>query len=297
MKNILRKNWLILCFLVGCTYQHDEKSIAVEVQGHRGARGLAPENSLPAFVKALEFGVKTLELDLAVSKDSQLVVSHEPYFSHVFCLDSVGNEIPEDSVINLYELNYADIKKCDCGSKVNPTYPSQTPVSTHKPTLQEVFDSISVLDTLDLISYNIELKTKKETDSVFHPIPEVFSELVYQLLKDNAMLSRITIQSFDFRTLQYFNGTYPEVPLVLLIENDLSWKTNVDSLGFVPEVYSPYYRLLSQKIIGEIRSAGMKVIPWTVNEVTDMEQLIEWGVDGIITDYPDRAQIATKSNE
>ena len=113
-------------------------------------------------------------------------------------------------------------------------------------------------------------------------------------MREKEIIDRITIQSFDFRTLQYFKKKYPEVKLVLLIGNELDWKSNIDSLGFKPEVYSPNYRLLSQEIVREIQEAGMKVVPWTINDFFDLNKVLAWQVDGIITDYPDRALIITK---
>lgn len=291
------KNFVLIGMILTCCTPKGQESSAIDIQGHRGARGLAPENSIPAFILAADLGVTTLELDLVVSKNGQLVVSHEPYFSSDFCLDSERMAIPKDSVINMYQLTYEEIKRFDCGSTRNPRFPEQKRISTFKPLLSDVIDSVESFTEnkgLKPLRYNIELKTTKETDTVFHPSPQTFSDLVYDLLKEKSLLDRITIQSFDFRTLQYFNRTYPEVELVLLIENELDWKSNIDSLGFKPKVYSPYYRLLSQEKVREIQNAGMKVIPWTVNDFFDINKVLAWQVDGIITDYPDRALIITK---
>lgn len=286
----MKKLWFVL-LLVSCTAR-EESTQSLDIQGHRGARGLAPENSIPGFLKALELGVHTLEMDLCVSKDGELVVSHEPYFSPVFCLDTAGQSIHEDTTINLYALDYASIRRFDCGSKGNPRFPDQQLMHTIKPTLRDAIEEVEFyarfLERPPLF-YNIELKTTQATDSLFHPTPQVFSDWVYDFIVEKEIQSRVTIQSFDFRTLQYFHRTYPEIQLALLIENDLPWQTNVDSLGFVPEIYSCYYPLLTQSKIAQIQEAGMKVIPWTVNEPKDMKNLIDWGVDGLITDYPDRA--------
>jgi glycerophosphoryl diester phosphodiesterase len=284
--------WFIIltgCVLIACT-QDQQKN--VDIQGHRGARGLAPENSIPAFILATSLGVNTLEMDLVVSKDGQLVVSHEPYFSPDFCQHKDGSAIPEDSVINIYQLTYDEITTFDCGIKENPKFPNQKKISTSKPLLADVIDSVeSFVNSggLKKVFYNIELKTSINTDSVFHPNPEVFSDLTYKLLDEKDILNRVTIQSFDFRTLQYFHKQYPGVKLALLIANEMPWKSNIDSLGFVPEIYSPYYLLLSQENVTELQEVGMKVIPWTVNEMKDIKDVLALGVDGIITDYPNRA--------
>lgn len=281
---------LSLILFVSCNTKETERSI--DIQGHRGARGLAPENSLPAFILATEMGVNTLELDLVVSKDSQLVVSHEPYFSPNFCFDSLGGIIPENSIINIYRLTYDQIKLFDCGTKGNSRFPNQKLIPTYKPLLKEVIDSVEsfvINNGLDQVNYNIELKTRKETDSIFHPSPQAFSDLLYAYLTSRGILDRVTVQSFDFRVLKYFHEKYPHVELALLIENRNHWKTNIDSLGFTPKIYSCYYQLLSQENVKEMQVAGMKIIPWTINEISDIEKLVNWEVDGIITDYPDRA--------
>ena len=284
--------WAAL-ILVGCeTTEQANKEI--DIQGHRGARGLAPENTIPAFLRAVELGVKTIELDLVISKDKQLVVSHEPYFSPVFCLDKAGKHLPEDSIINMYKLTYDEIKTFDCGSKGNPRFPDQELVPISKPLLSEAIDEIEFyaeyIDREPLL-YNIELKTQEKTDSIFHPSPEEFSDLVYELISEKEIWDRVNIQSFDFRTLQYFKKRYPAVRLALLIENELPWRENVDSLGFTPDIYSCYYPLLTEDIITQLHTESMLVIPWTINEQEEMKKLKRWGVDGIITDYPDRAML------
>lgn len=286
---------LIICF--ACST--NTESEPVDIQGHRGARGLAPENSIPGFIMAVEMGVTTLELDLVVSGDNQLVVSHEPYFSPHFCLDTDGNPL-SDTVINMYQLDYSQIQAFDCGMKDHPRFPDQKRISVYKPLLSDVIDSVENhtkrLGRAPLF-YNIELKTSAETDSAFHPHPHEFSDFVYDLITEKGIWDRVNIQSFDFRTLQYFNEKYPDVKLAALIEAEDDWETNIEELGFTPEIYSCYYLLLSRKNIKEIQSAGMKVIPWTVNEATEIKKLIDWGVDGIITDYPDRALTIINNDE
>ena len=129
-----------------------------------------------------------------------------------------------------------------------------------------------------------------EGDGVFHPPPDEFSEIVMREIRSALSLDRIIIQSFDFRVLKYLHGRYPNVKLAVLIENLLSPENNFKTLGFTPAIYSPYYKLVSPQLVEALRGQRVKLIPWTVNEVKDMKRLIQWGVDGIITDYPDRAR-------
>lgn len=291
----MNKYLFIVGLLLSCTQPEVKNDL--DVHGHRGARGIAPENSLPGFIEAIELGVNTLELDLVVSKDSLLVVSHEPFFSPDFCLDTLSRRIPKDSTINMYELTHEEIKMFDCGSIGNPRFPDQEKISVYKPLFSEVIDSVeSFIENkkLNPVFYNVELKTKKSTDGKFHPSPESFADLVYQMISEKKIKDRVVIQSFDFRTLQYFNGNYPEVKLAMLIENELPWRNNLDSLGFTPGIYSCYYKLLSQQKVKELQQAEMEVIPWTVNNVEDIEEVLAWGVDGIISDYPNRVITLTK---
>lgn len=284
--------------LSSCIQTKDSKEL--DIQGHRGARGLAPENTIPAFIAALDLGVSTLELDLVVSKDLQLVASHEPYFSPKICSYNNGAQIPKDTIINLYQLNYEEISQFDCGLKQNIDFPEQHSVAAVKPLLIEVIDTVEYyvkINNLRPVKYNIELKTQVKTDNLFHPEPNEFAELVYQCLSQKNILDRVIIQSFDFRTLIYFHQHYQDIPLALLIENDNSWETNIDSLGFKPSIYSCQYKLLSQRIVQELQTEGFKVIPWTVNENADIERLISWNVDGIISDYPDRVLKMMNTNE
>ncbi|MEQ9426342.1 MAG: glycerophosphodiester phosphodiesterase family protein [Cyclobacteriaceae bacterium] len=289
---------LLISFIVSCESKKplwtvNETKIWLDLQGHRGARGLAPENSLPGFLKALSYNVTTLEMDLAVTKDGQLVVSHEPWFSHLFCKDSFGNPIAEDSArdFNIYQMTYAEVSRFDCGSIQNPRFPEQELVSSPKPLLTEIVGGIEqYLEKTGkfAVRYNIEIKSQPEGDDIFHPSPNEFSDLVYKTIDGRIDWNRVSIQSFDFRVLQYFNEKYPEVKLAALVENQNGLDANLEALGFTPEIYSCYYKLLDRETVKQIHEKGMLVIPWTVNEIAEMEQLYDWGVDGIITDYPDR---------
>jgi glycerophosphoryl diester phosphodiesterase len=279
-----------------CTTQKKEKEMRkLDVQGHRGARGLLPENTIPAFLLALDYGVTTLELDLAVSKDGQLVVSHEPWMNFAICTDSLGNDISEADQMsfNLHQMGYAEIAKFDCGSKGNHRFPEQKPQPAVKPQLTEVFAAVNQHlkenPNISAPNYNIEIKSMQDGDSIFHPLPAQFSDLVYTTIVSSIGFDKVNIQSFDMRILQYFHEQYPNVVLALLIENEHSVDKNIEDLGFTPQIYSCYYQFLTESVVHNTHNLGMKVIPWTVNELTDMQQLVDWGVDGIITDYPDRA--------
>lgn len=262
-------------------------------QAHRGGRGIMPENSLPAFQNALRIGVTTLELDVVISKDKQVVVSHEPFFSADICRDAQGNDIARDKTkYNLYQLTYDEIRQFDCGAKGNKNFPEQQKQTVYKPLLSEVLQLAERYcndNHLPAMHYNIEIKSSPEGDHVFHPGVAEFSDLAYQVIRQHVPLERVILQCFDFRVLKYWKEKYPTVALAALVSNQKSVESNVADIGFTPQIYSPYYKsLTSKKKVERIHQLGMKLIPWTVNEVADMQKLKDWGVDGIITDYPDR---------
>ncbi len=266
-----------------------------DVQGHRGARGLKPENTIPAFITALDSGVTTLEMDVVITADNQVVLSHEPFISGAFCLDSTGGTISgkEEKKYNIYKMTYDQVAKFDCGSKGNDKFPQQTKEKQSKPLLRDVI--VAVEDhirsaTRYEVDYNIEIKSTPEGDGKEHPSVEVFSDLVYELLDQYLPLDRIVIQSFDFRVLRYWHTKYPHVRLAALVENLKSIDANLNDLGFNPSIYSPYYKLINREKVSYLKRKKIRVIPWTVNEEKEMLLLRGMGVDGFITDYPDRAR-------
>lgn len=286
--------FLLICILGFSEMAYAQYIPRFDVQGHRGARGLKPENTIPAFIAALNYGVTTVELDLAVTKDGQLVVSHEPWMSSDICLDSVGNEISDrnERRHNIFQMTYDEIRQFDCGSKYNPAFPQQEKIAVSKPLLTDVI--IAIEDHIKSytqyeVDYNIEIKSSPQGDGKYHPTPEVFSDLVYNTLDQYLPMERVIIQSFDFRVLKYWHMRYPEVRLAALVENALPINSNLNELGFLPSVYSPYFKLLTEDRVRFLHQKGIRVIPWTVNEKRDMERLRSWRVDGIITDYPDRS--------
>lgn len=265
-----------------------------DLQGHRGARGLRPENTIPAFLLALDSGVTTLELDVAVTRDKQIVVTHEPWMSSEICLRPDGSVIRDrdEKKLNIYEMSYEQVKAFDCGSKGNERFPEQLKLKIAKPLLREVIAAVEdhiKSNTQYEVDYNIEIKSTEEGDKKFHPTPEEFSDLVYSLLEQYLPMERVVIQSFDFRVLKYWHAKYPQVRLAALVENTRSIDANLDDLGFKPSIYSPYFELLSADKVKYLQRKKIRVIPWTVNEAKDMRRIKDMGVDGFITDYPDRA--------
>lgn len=263
-----------------------------DIQGHRGCRGLLPENTIEAMKKAIDLGVTTLEMDVVISKDKKVLLSHEPFLSHEIALDLSGKEISEaeEKKYNLYQMNYDQIKQYDCGSKIHPRFLEQQKIKTYKPLLSEIIqfaEEYSKSKNKKLF-YNIETKSDPNGDDIFHPKPQEFVDLLVAVLNQFSISNRIYIQSFDVRTLQVLHKKHPEFKTVLLVENDLSIKENLKILGFKPTVYSPEFILLDKNKVNFLHKKSIKVIPWTVNKKEDMEKVISFGVDGLISDYPNR---------
>ena len=287
--------WIpVLLLMVQCQPKKETMNFEnLDIQGHRGARGLLPENTIPAFLKAIDLGVNTLELDLAITGDNQILVSHEPYMSHKFSTAPDGSKIEESEELNhnIYEMTYDQIKKYDVGSIRQDRFPEQELMPIHKPLLSDLVEAVNAhlaKNQLPPVRYNIEIKSDPAGDSIYHPNPEEYSKLVYDFISTKMDTSMLNIQSFDFRILKYYHENYPEIKLAALVENELSIQENLDNLGFKPQVYSCYFILLDGEKVKWLQDNGIQVIPWTVNEREDIKNVLEWGVNGIISDYPNR---------
>ena len=281
------KIFILIILISSC-----KKDIEFDLQGHRGFRGLYPENSIEGFINSIELGVNTIELDVVISADKQVVVSHEPWMSSHICIDSLGNKIADDKKkYNLYKMSYKDIKKFDCGIIENKQFPNQRKISTFKPTL---FNTVKIIEDytsknlLKLPNYNIEIKSKPVTDSVFHPGVQEFSDIVLSLIDSLDIKDRVTIQSFDFRILKYLNKEYPNIKLSVLVSENFNPIKNIADLGFMPDIFSPNYKYLKKNDIKYLKDKKIKIIPWTVNSYSDIAKILSLNVDGIISDYPER---------
>lgn len=279
----------LACTMLTC-HSVDQSDIAVfDIQGHRGCRGLLPENTLVAFERAVLLGVTTLELDVSMSKDGLVVVSHEPWISHEICAEA--EESTQETVLSFGRLDYEEIRQFDCGSKPHPRFPEQKNLPAFKPLLSHLFDHVdSICEQKNLKSpqYNIEIKSKPAWDGVHYRSIEDFGDSLMRILKTHDKVKETTMQCFDIRVLEYYHTKYPEVELVYLIESESDVDQAMSLLSFVPQVYSPYFDLLDKKAVDRCHDLGMLVIPWTVNDETDISRILSLGVDGMISDYPDR---------
>jgi glycerophosphoryl diester phosphodiesterase len=288
---------------------------AFDLQGHRGARGLAPENTLDAFMRALAIGVTTLELDLAMTKDGILVVSHDSRLNPVHTRGPDGKflerEGPAIRSLTFDELQRYDVGRIKPGTAYAERFREQQGTDgTRIPALTEVFD-LARRAKADHVRFNIETKLTPTSGSDT-PDPETFAAALAKSVREAGLTSRVTLQSFDWRTLVAMRRIAPDIERVCLTiegadEDNVQrgkpgpspWTAgyDVDDVGgSTPRlvagagcaVWSPNFRNLTAEGLVESHALGLKVIPWTVNDRADMERLLGIGVDGIISDYPDR---------
>ena len=286
---------LAIIFVVGC---HTAKLAtmnlpAFDTEAHRGGRGLMPENTIPAMLNGLSLGVTTLEMDAVITKDKQVILSHEPFFNHEISFKPGGGFIEEgeEKKYNIYNMDYAETQQYDVGLKPHPRFPQQKRVKASKPLLSEVIDSAEAFARRTgrpAPFYNIETKTQPATDNLFHPAPEAFVQILMKVIESKKINDRIIIQSFDPRTLQLVHRDYPVIKTALLIE-DFDKRTldeQLKQLGFIPTIYSPAYKLVNAALVKACHQRNIRLIAWTVNTRAEIEQLKQLGVDGIISDYP-----------
>lgn len=266
----------------------------LEIHGHRGCRGLMPENTVAAMIKALDLGVTTLEMDVVITKDKKVLVSHEPWFGSEITTKPDGTFIKAGEAMqyNIYEMNYDEIKKYDVGLKPHPRFPKQEKIKAVKPLLSDLLDSVAEsmkVRRRPFPYFNIETKCLPAGDNKFHPKPEEFIELLMAVIKEKQIEERVIIQSFDFRTLKYLHEKYSSIKTSMLIEDsdEDDFDGQLKRLGYTPQYYSPNYELVDATLVKQVHDKGMKIIPWTVNDEKQIKKLRKMGVDGIITDYPD----------
>jgi len=291
-------------------------ALAFDLQGHRGARGLAPENTLPAFERALDLGVDTLELDVAMTKDGVLVVAHDPALNPAITRDAGGQWLPGSHGPLLRALTAAELQAYDVG-RIDPrtsyarTFSDQQPHDGARiPTLAQVFALVKARGAP--VRFNIETKLypnrPEDTVSV-----EAMTDALLDAVAEAGLRERVGIQSFDWRSLRRVQERDPAIPTTYLTiqtarsdnVNDSAWTAGLRLAdhGSVPRlvkaaggaVWAPNGGALTAELVREAHALGLKVIPWTINEPAQMERFIAWGVDGIITDYPDRLRTVMRT--
>lgn len=286
---------IITAVLLSCSAQRKGANFpkGLNMQGHRGSRGLMPENTIPAMRKAIDLGATTLELDLVISGDKQVVVSHDPHFHENITTTPEGKTLTKGEAGKrlLYTMPYDSIQKYDVGLKPHPDFPRQEKLAVHKPLLADLLTDAEAYakEKGRPVYYNIEIKSKPEGDGKKHPPVEEFVDLAMAVMNGKGIVARTTVQSFDPRALQVVHRKYPGVMTSLLIEGTekRTLEEQLAQLGYTPPVYSPHFSLVNASLVEACHQKGMRVIPWTANNLEEMKRLKDLKVDGIITDYPD----------
>ena len=287
-----------------------------EIEGHRGARGLLPENTLPAFERAIALGVDRLEFDIGLTRDGVPVVHHDPALDPEHTRDAGGRWLASPGLplrdLDMATLSGFDVGRARPGGRTSRTFPLQEPCDGARiPTLAEVL-ALGRRPGAGAVRFSIEIKLSplapEETAG-----PEAFADAVAAALRAEDMAPRASVRAFDWRVLREMRRLAPEVPVGCLTA-ERSWRDNIlrdrpepspwtaglnihAHGGSVPRmvhafgspVWSPYFLDLSAAALAEARELGLRVVVWTVNEVCDMQAMARLGVDGIVTDYPDRA--------
>jgi glycerophosphoryl diester phosphodiesterase len=290
-------------------------ALALDLQGHRGARGLLPENSLPAFAAALSIGVTTLEFDTGITRDGAVIIAHDRTLNPDITRGADGSYVaapgPVVRALSLAELKGYDVGTLREGSNYAKTFADQRPVpGTRMPALGELAALVRKSGNAT-VRFNVETKLSPLAPGETVD-PETFATTLVAALRAEGLAGRSSIQSFDWRTLKVAQRIAPEIPTVCLTiargNNDnvqvgkdgaSPWLAGLDVDDFggsVPRlvkaagcaVWSPFFRDVTAEAVAEAKSLGLQVAVWTVNERADLVRMIELGVDGIITDYPDR---------
>jgi glycerophosphoryl diester phosphodiesterase len=262
-----------------------------DTEGHRGARGLMPENTVPAMRKAIDLGMTTIEMDCHITKDKKVVVTHDPHINPAYARTPDGQDILKADARKyvVYQMNYDEVRQFDMGTKPYSLYPQQQKMEAYIPQLEELIDSVQnylQVKGLPQVFYNIETKSKEGNDNILHPGPAEFVDLLVGVVEKKGITPWVIIQSFDVRTLQELNKRYPHIRTSLLISNEDSFEQNLEKLGFTPVIYSPNAKLVTAELVKKCHDKQVKIIPWTVNTAEEINRLKALGVDGIISDYP-----------
>ncbi|MDZ7880909.1 MAG: glycerophosphodiester phosphodiesterase family protein [Saprospiraceae bacterium] len=263
-------------------------------QGHRGARGYLPENTIQSCCRAIELGADGLEVDVCVSADKQIIVSHEPFMSRLICSFPDGKPVNTEGGLLLKNMTAREIQQFDCGSRGNARFSTQQPVKCFKPTLYELVSGVHTFCELRKLPqpfWNIEVKSHPKWYGRLVPKPSIFCTLLkhpLSILPKNGFY----VSSFDPFFLRVLRREMPKIPLAFLTEHRETFSDSCKRLGFSPTIYSPFYKNITTSMVENVHKRGVKLMTWTVNDAATMRRLKNMGVDGIITDFPDSINFA-----
>ncbi len=309
-RNTALHGLVLATLLIGTSFAQ-----AFDLQGHRGARGHLPENTLAAFTRALEIGVATLETDAVITKDGVVALGHDPRLNPDLVRNAKGEWLdakgPAITTLSYAELQTYDVGRIKPGTRYAQTFASQQPLDgTRMPTLASLFELVKTKKA-EHIRFDIETKLSP-LDPEATLAPAEFVTALLAVINQHGMGKRVQIQSFDWRTLRIIEKTQPEIETVCLSSSSAEGRGNIhdprwtdgfkldEHGGSAPrlvkaagcDVWSPNFNNLKADSLSEAKKLGLKVVPWTVNEPSDIEAMLAMQPDGMISDYPDRVREA-----
>ena len=299
---IIASFFLIGAFLTSCSTTNKQQSLesakfpAFDAESHRGGRGVMPENTTPAMLYSLSLdGITTLEMDVKATADGKLVLSHDDYLNPWFTRKPNGEDLREEEKKHypIMQMTYDELQQFDVGLKAHHLFPNQRKMKASIPLLEDVIDSVQrfiEIEGREQVFYNIEIKSSEEGDHKYNPIPEEFVNLLMEVIEKKDITPYVIVQSADVRTLRVLKEKYPHVRNSYLVgarRKDFTVEEDLEVLGFQPDIYSPNFKYITLDDVQKCQDMGMKVVVWTPNTKTEIEELKAMGVDGIITDYPE----------
>jgi glycerophosphoryl diester phosphodiesterase len=285
----------LIVFLTSCSASNFHKHQTFDKQAHRGGRGLMPENTIASEKNAINYDC-TLEMDLQMSKDKKIVVSHDAYFNSDFCLTPAGDSMTKKDGLSrlIYDMPYDSVAKYDVGLKPYPTFPKQKKIHEIKPLLSVLIDSVEAYakEKHHINHYNIEIKSNAKYDGKYYPTLQEYVDSAMKIILDKGIASRTMMQSFDVRALRMIREKYPKIQTSYLVgANDKKTVQGyIDELGFKPDIFSPEFSLVTPALVKAFHEKHILIIPWTPDTLEEMQRLKDMGVDGEITDYPELYQ-------
>lgn len=263
------------------------------IHGHRGCHGYFPENSVEGFLYALNFNIEAVEMDIVITADNQIIVTHDLYVNPDLCLNHDGSRIEHHNKMYFYQMEYKEIKQLKTGLISQPRFPFQRNIASYIPLLSEVVDLIEnevKNKQLKVVSYNIEIKCDNQLPGIAQPDYKTYASLVLQSILNLGIGQKVIIQSFDKAMLREIRNINTTVPVSLLIEDEISPFEHINELGFKPEMIGVDFRKIKLEDIIKLHKESIKVFVFTVNENADIRRMIDYRVNTIITDYPDRVE-------
>lgn len=256
----------------------------MKIYGHRGCRGILPENSIEGFKKALELGADGIEWDVVVNKNNELIISHEPYIDSSYCLfkgDKIKNK--NKSALNIYKMDTDQIAQYDCGSLYQSKFPSQQLIKTTKPTVKKALELLKNKNPTILF----EIKSSEEDYEKFQPRPKEYCQIIKKELEEYPNLENIIFMSFDANIINELEKIMPNQRYVYLVyKPKINIKAYLRKINFSPYALGMYHKLIKKTTIDKLHNKKIKVFAWTVNDKKKGLALRNKQLDGLITDYP-----------